>query len=780
MSLISKEHLRMAFQSATKLFDKKIKDSTADWSQNDSSADNYVKNRTHWEEEQLLSETRTLNGTGTIWVSLEDEEFAALLRDNKESATYFIDYEDMGEVEYVFIEGSYNSKYDRWQVYNYENLNSKYTDVSISDGVLYFEDAGGSYVINSVTVTIKYKKTITHKLDPKYIPDMQANWNQTDPNAKDYIKNRPFGYSSYTTLVDENITIINGRADLQSQLGYLIRDEKFILTFDGIEYTGTVWEDGDACYRTDFTTSDGVSVSIYDLNGIVTSSELDGDHTIKIVVERDGYNQIKLSDIPESIQRTADAVGRKGTGIGAEEFNVSDGNSIYRASGDYSTARGYYTIAKGDYSTVSGKYNLEDVLYEDIIDTNITSLKTRNTWYIYYSDVEPQLDVTTGFYDVSNFSKVKGSYLIGKYPIYIVDERIIYDSKSADHYYFKSDDSYSSRSYGSEIHYEFNNLVYHKIESHVAHKYAHIVGNGSGYFNTERSNAHTLDWNGVGWFAGGVKVGGKHQDDTDAVDVVLSPDVQDVVRFSNQSLTDEQKLQIKKNVDSYWYEPITKEYTFVPDSTNKVFTFEDIPDFIDSVNFVYSYHPASILTTQYIWKSDTHLEIIYTFKWDDVIRQCTSICEFDYDSRTAVFKYAQGPGYALVSQNFTLTLSGYRVSYVDEKCIPRSIARVSDIPTEEDVIPVPEIAEVGQVLAVKTVNENGKPTEWEAVDTQPDWNQNDETAPDFIKNKPDVVLRSEIEEIDAIELVTETGLVSPAAAEDGSIYTDENGALYSL
>lgn len=40
--------------------------------------------------------------------------------------------------------------------------------------------------------------------------------------------------------------------------------------------------------------------------------------------------------------------------------------------------------------------------------------------------------------------------------------------------------------------------------------------------------------------------------------------------------------------------------------------------------------------------------------------------------------------------------------------------------------------------------------------------------------------RNEIEEIDAIEIAVEMGLVSPIAAEDGSIYTDENGVLYSL
>lgn len=50
----------------------------------------------------------------------------------------------------------------------------------------------------------------------------------------------------------------------------------------------------------------------------------------------------------------------------------------------------------------------------------------------------------------------------------------------------------------------------------------------------------------------------------------------------------------------------------------------------------------------------------------------------------------------------------------------------------------------------------------------------------FKADKSEVVLRNEVEEVDAIELVTEIGLISPVAAEDGSIYTDENGALYSL
>ena len=48
-------------------------------------------------------------------------------------------------------------------------------------------------------------------------------------------------------------------------------------------------------------------------------------------------------------------------------------------------------------------------------------------------------------------------------------------------------------------------------------KYAHIVGNGNNNGGVvSKSNAHTLDWNGIAWFADSVKVGGTGQDDTNA------------------------------------------------------------------------------------------------------------------------------------------------------------------------------------------------------------------------------------------------------------------------
>lgn len=53
-----------------------------------------------------------------------------------------------------------------------------------------------------------------------------------------------------------------------------------------------------------------------------------------------------------------------------------------------------------------------------------------------------------------------------------------------------------------------------------------------------------------------------------------------------------------------------------------------------------------------------------------------------------------------------------------------------------------QTATVGQTIKVKSVDDNGVPTAWEAVDmpsgggAQSDWNQNDPSAPDYVKNRP--------------------------------------------
>jgi len=59
----------------------------------------------------------------------------------------------------------------------------------------------------------------------------------------------------------------------------------------------------------------------------------------------------------------------------------------------------------------------------------------------------------------------------------------------------------------------------------------------------------------------------------------------------------------------------------------------------------------------------------------------------------------------------------------------------------KEKIDSPQKAGIGEVLTVEEVDENGKPTKWKtapaaAEQKQADWGQNDETAADFVRNRP--------------------------------------------
>ena len=64
-----------------------------------------------------------------------------------------------------------------------------------------------------------------------------------------------------------------------------------------------------------------------------------------------------------------------------------------------------------------------------------------------------------------------------------------------------------------------------------------------------------------------------------------------------------------------------------------------------------------------------------------------------------------------------------KIIQLDENYLPSTIPRT-------------ESANVGDVLRVKSVDASGKPIEWEAINNQSDWNQDNPNASDYIKNRP--------------------------------------------
>jgi hypothetical protein len=60
----------------------------------------------------------------------------------------------------------------------------------------------------------------------------------------------------------------------------------------------------------------------------------------------------------------------------------------------------------------------------------------------------------------------------------------------------------------------------------------------------------------------------------------------------------------------------------------------------------------------------------------------------------------------------------------------------------------------------------------DSIIKQPDWNQADETANDFIKNKPEMAT-----EDDVVNALIEMDLLCAVADVDGNILTDESGNI---
>lgn len=73
-------------------------------------------------------------------------------------------------------------------------------------------------------------------------------------------------------------------------------------------------------------------------------------------------------------------------------------------------------------------------------------------------------------------------------------------------------------------------------------KYAHIVGHGENEWN--RTNIHTLDWNGNAWYSGDVYIGGKGKDDSNAKK--LATEEYADTNFANKTSIEDGKLYLLK------------------------------------------------------------------------------------------------------------------------------------------------------------------------------------------------------------------------------------------
>ena len=271
------------------------------------------------------------------------------------------------------------------------------------------------------------------------------------------------------------------------------------------------------------------------------------DVTAESIQEALGYTPANEEDVATI---NANLVGKKGAAEGAEIFNDYAGNE---AAGSYAHAEGWSTKANGNEGAhAEGRYTIASG--------------------------------NEGCHAEGSFCQASGS----------VGAHAEGHNCVAAGSYGCHAEGQSAKAYGDRgCHAEGDHTIAQGASQHVqgtyniqdeAGKFAHIVGNGApaGLY----SNAHTLDWDGNAWFAGDVYVGstsGTNMDEgskklatvaevgemigqipggdvtAESIKTALGytpADAEDVrqlseekvVKYSEQTLTEEQKAQARKNI----------------------------------------------------------------------------------------------------------------------------------------------------------------------------------------------------------------------------------------
>ena len=231
--------------------------------------------------------------------------------------------------------------------------------------------------------------------------------------------------------------------------------------------------------------------------------------------ESDTENVVPLDEkfIPESIARVENLTGTPGTGFHSEIFNSyydHYGYEVYNiASGDYSHAEGAMVTASGRMSHAEG------------YDTKATARCVH---------AEGEETEASG-----ECSHVEGEKTIASAQCAHAEGYKTTASKYTSHAEGQSTkasgenshaEGYITTASGENSHAEGRSTVATGYASHAEgwstkassssqhvqgkcniedteNKYAHIVGNGTS--DSDRSNAHTLDWEGNAWYAGSVE-----------------------------------------------------------------------------------------------------------------------------------------------------------------------------------------------------------------------------------------------------------------------------------
>jgi hypothetical protein len=351
------------------------------------------------------------------------------------------------------------------------------------------------------------------------IPEqIQADLNQNDPTARDYVKNRTHWVEEgEMTFVDsqtlENFQVMSGSIySVQDAISInnISTDNPYKIIWDGQKYelqavydtSNKVTYIGNVNY-VNMTSGGEIPFAIVfagSSNHVVIDSTVSSttSHTLSIIGHGRTIHKLDEKFLPENA-----LIGRIGDGVYSTEFNSISNE----ASGDYSHAEGYVTTASGRSSHSEGENTIASGDY-----THTEGYETEASYE--GAHAEGEKTVSSGIASHAEGYKTVAS---GYFAHAEGDETTASGSSS-------HAEGSETKAIGSHSHAEGYGTTASSFTQHVQGRYniadnnggqegygtyAHIVGNGTGDggWGTFRSNAHTLDWEGNAWYAGDVYVG---------------------------------------------------------------------------------------------------------------------------------------------------------------------------------------------------------------------------------------------------------------------------------
>lgn len=371
----------------------------------------------------------------------------------------------------------------------------------------------GEIIVYDIDETYNYERVKigdgTTKINDLPFIDIQADWNQSDSTADDYIKNRTHWKEIKTGVLIPETSIEFSNAGQPAENPFILEIQEgstYEVTWNGNVYQCVAYI---AVGSNSPSIGNGTIISVPGGNDepffitvfrgmTLVFAEEAGTHTVSISGEATTWHTLDKRYLPTNlattddvqsvandVQSVANDVNKKmnatnPVGTGSFSMNRKAGTAV----GQNSHTEGYNTTASGNYSHAEGGSTIASRKYSHAEG--------------YYTNASGENSHAEGFY---------------------------------------------TNVYGTNSHVEGCGTNASGMNQHVQGKYnksssayVHIVGNGTS--DNARSNAHTLDWRGNAWFQGDVYVGGTGQDDEAAERLAKMSDIPSIEGFASESYVD--------------------------------------------------------------------------------------------------------------------------------------------------------------------------------------------------------------------------------------------------